>query len=39
MLSSFARKLILENRLNRLSTNGKNNFPIRQKIIRQLRKF
>ena len=33
------RKLILENRLARLSTNGKENGRIRGKIIRELRKY
>lgn len=33
------RKLMLENRLARLESNGKDNYPIRKKIIRQLRKF
>ena len=33
------RKLVLQNRLARLSANGKENAKIRSKIIRQLRKF
>lgn len=37
MFSKELRKLILENRLARLATNGKDNWSIRKKIIRQLR--
>ena len=37
MFSKELRKLILENRLARLAANGKDNWPIRKKIIRQLR--
>lgn len=33
------RKLMLENRLARLSTNGKDNSRVRGKIIRELRKY
>ena len=33
------RKLILENRLARLSANGKENGRVRGKIIRELRKY
>jgi hypothetical protein len=33
------RKLILENRLARLETNGKENHSVRGKILRQLRKY
>ena len=33
------RKLMLENRLARLSTNGKENGRIRRKIVRELRKY
>ena len=33
------RKLMLENRLARLSTNGKENGRVRGKIIRELRKY
>jgi hypothetical protein len=33
------RKLILENRLARLATNGKENGCVRGKIIRELRKL
>ena len=33
------RKLILENRLARLATNGKENGRVRGKIIRELRKY
>ena len=33
------RKSILENRLARLSTNGKENGRVRGKIIRELRKY
>ena len=38
-MSELCRKLILQNRLARLSANGKENAKIRGKIIRQLRKF
>lgn len=37
MFSKALRKLNLENRLARLAVNGKDNFPVRNKIIRQLR--
>lgn len=37
MFSKELRKLILENRLARLAANGKDNWPIRKKIIRQLK--
>ena len=33
------RKLMLENRLARLSTNGKENTRVRGKIVRELRKY
>lgn len=33
------RKLMLENRLARLSTNGKDNHRVRGKIIRELKKY
>ena len=33
------RKLMLENRLARLETNGKENTRVRGKIIRELKKF
>ena len=33
------RKLILENRLARLSANGKENGRVRGKIVRELRKY
>ena len=33
------RKLMLENRFARLSTNGKDNGRVRGKIIRELRKY
>lgn len=33
------RKLVLENRLARLMTNGKENSRVRGKIIRELRKY
>ena len=33
------RKLILENRYARLSTNGKENSRVRGKIVRELRKY
>ena len=33
------RKLMLENRLARLMTNGKDNARVRGKIIRELRKY
>lgn len=33
------RKLMLENRLARLSTNGKDNGRVRGKIVRELRKY
>ena len=33
------RKLMLENRLARLLTNGKDNMGVRGKIVRQLRKY
>ena len=33
------RKMILENRLARLSTNGKDNGRIRNKILRELKKY
>ena len=33
------RKLKLENRLARLSTNGKENSRVRGKIVRELRKY
>lgn len=33
------RKLMLENRLARLETNGKENHRVRGKIIRELRKY
>ena len=33
------RQLILENRLARLATNGKENGKVRGKIIRELRKY
>ena len=33
------RKLMLENRLARLSTSGKDNSRVRGKIIRELRKY
>lgn len=33
------RKLMLENRLARLMTNGKENHKVRGKIIRELRKY
>lgn len=37
MFSLSTRKLMLENRLARLSTNGKENGRVRGKILRQLR--
>lgn len=37
MFSTELRKLILENRLARLSANGKDNIRVRTKITRQLR--
>lgn len=37
MFSKELRKTILENRLARLTENGKDNWPIRKKTIRQLR--
>lgn len=33
------KKLMLENRLARLTTNGKDNLGVRGKIIRKLRKY
>lgn len=39
MFSKILRKLNLENRLARLVANGKDNFPVRNKIIRQLKKI
>ena len=39
MFSLSTRKLMLENRLARLSANGKENGRIRGKILRQLRKI
>lgn len=39
MFSKELRKLILENRLARLVTNGKDNYPVRNKIVRQLRNY
>lgn len=33
------RKLILENRFARLSTNGKDNGKVRGKILRELKKY
>ena len=33
------RKLMLENRLARLETNGKDNGRVRGKIVRELRKY
>ena len=39
MFSEELRKLIKENRLARLATNGKDNFKVRNKLIRQLRKM
>ena len=38
-MSENVRKLALENRLARLSANGKDNKGVRAKIIRQLRKY
>lgn len=37
MFTKELRKLMLENRLARLTANGKDNWPVRKKIIRQLR--
>lgn len=39
MFSKTLRKLNLENRLAKLAVNGKDNFPVRNKIIRQLKKI
>ena len=39
MFSKTIRKLILENRLARLMTNGKENGRVRGKINRELRKY
>jgi hypothetical protein len=39
MFSKETRKLILENRLARLSTNGKENGKVRGKILRELKKL
>ena len=39
MLTNEIRKLRLENRLARLSVNGKDNAGVRGKIVRQLRKY
>ena len=37
MFSQTLRKLMYENRLARLATNGKDNYPIRNKLMRRLR--
>ena len=39
MFSKEVRKLILENRYARLSTNGKENGRVRGKILRELKKY
>ena len=39
MFSKELRKLMLENRLAKLSTNGKENLRVRGKILRELRKY
>ena len=39
MFSKETRKLILENRLARLASNGKENFKVRGKILRELKKL
>ena len=39
MFSNEIKKLRLENRYARLSTNGKDNSGVRAKIVRQLRKY
>lgn len=39
MFSKILRKLNLENRLARLIANGKDNFSVRNKIARQLKKI
>lgn len=38
-MSKELRKLILENRLARLSASGKENAKVRAKIIRELKKY
>ena len=39
MFNKELRKLIIENRLARLATNGKDNWPIRKKLERELKKY
>ena len=39
MFSNETRKMILENRLARLTTNGKENVKVRGKILRELKKY
>ena len=39
MFSNETRKLILENRYARLTTNGKENTKVRGKILRELKKY
>lgn len=38
MFNKELRKLIIENRLARLAANGKDNWPIRKKLERELKK-
>lgn len=39
MFSKTVRKMMLENRLARLSTNGKENGKVRAKMLRELKKY